>query len=375
MNNYDVLIVGGGPSGSTAAKRLTDAGASVAIIDKKDFPRDKVCAGWVTPAVLEVLNFDAEEYARDHVFQPIRSFETSQIGGPSVHTSYGDDVVSYGIRRVQFDNYLVRRCGATLLTGRPVKSIDYADKQWTINGEFSAPMLIGAGGHFCPIARHLGAKVGSTETIVAANEIEFQMTPEQVERCAVAEDTPELFFCEDLQGYGWVFRKNDVLNIGLGREDNRNIAEHVDRFREYLAARGRIPEDIPTKFKGHAYILHNRSKRRCFDDGVMLAGDSIGLAYTQSGEGIRPAVESALMVADRILRADGDFSAAKFADFESDMTARFGARGTDEGSAGWVPEGLRRAIAGRLLATKWFSRHVVLDRWFLHAATPPLKIA
>ena len=53
MKQVDVLIVGGGPAGSTLAWALRDSGLDVTILDKQTFPRDKVCAGWVTPAVME----------------------------------------------------------------------------------------------------------------------------------------------------------------------------------------------------------------------------------------------------------------------------------------------------------------------------------
>ena len=373
MNHYDVLIVGGGPSGSTCARHLIKAGLHVGVIDKKDFPRDKVCAGWVTPAVLDALDFDQKDYRQHHVFQPIRGFETSQIGARAVSTRYESDV-SYGIRRVEFDDYLLRRSGAAQHTGKTVRSIIQKDGIWCINDELTAPMLVGAGGHFCPVAKYLGAKVGATETIVAAHEIEFKMTPAQRDRCLVAADTPELFFCDDLKGYGWIFRKHDVLNIGLGRESSHNIAAHVEQFRDYLSAKGRIPPDTPTRFKGHAYILYNRSRRRCFADGVILAGDAIGLAYTQSGEGIRPAVESALMAAQRILDANGDYSAKQFSHFETELTKRFGPRGTNEAQIDWVPESIRHIIARKLLTSSWFSRHVVLNRWFLHTQTPTLEL-
>jgi len=51
--NYDVLIVGAGPAGASCAWRLKRAGLSVALVDKSRFPRDKVCAGWITPAVVD----------------------------------------------------------------------------------------------------------------------------------------------------------------------------------------------------------------------------------------------------------------------------------------------------------------------------------
>ena len=123
------------------------------------------------------------------------------------------------------------------------------------------------------------------------------------------------------------FRKENVLNVGLGREDNRNIADHVRRFCDWLAARGRIPRDMPSKFKGHAYILHGRSRRISSGDGIVLAGDAIGLAYDRSGEGIRPAVESAVIAAEIIARAGGSFDETTFAGYEGRLRERFGERG------------------------------------------------
>ncbi len=82
MDSCDVLIVGGGPAGSTLAWKLVKRGLDVVILDKHTFPRDKVCAGWITPATLELLQIDAEEYARGRVLQQFSGFRTSMIGGP-----------------------------------------------------------------------------------------------------------------------------------------------------------------------------------------------------------------------------------------------------------------------------------------------------
>ena len=398
MERFDAIVVGGGPAGSTCAWQLRRAGLEVAVFDKRDFPRDKVCAGWVTPAVVATLRLDLDEYRSGRVLQPIRSFRTGSMAGRMVETRY-DEVVSYGIRRYEFDHYLLERSGAKLFTGRPVKSLErvHADGSsgnggsgenggsgggvavasgrpvWRVNGVAEAPVVVGAGGHFCPIARRLGAKVGSTESIVSAHEIEFEMTDVQRAGCAVAEETPELFFCEDLQGYGWVFRKQNVLNVGLGREDHRNIADHVRRFCEWLAERGRIPADMPSKFKGHAYILHGRSRRTVSGgDGLVLAGDAIGLAYDRSGEGIRPAVESAVMAAEAIAGAGGAFGESTFTGYERRLEERFGRRGTDTDPPAWIPVGVRQVVAAKLLGSGWFSRRLVLDGWFLHRRQPPL---
>src|ERR1700728_1070052 len=116
MDACDVLIVGGGPAGSSCAWGLREAGLDVAILDKQIFPRDKVCGGWITPAVLSELGIDACDYGRDRVLQPITAFRTGYIGGPAMETGY-NATVSYGIRRREFDDYLLRRSGARLMEG------------------------------------------------------------------------------------------------------------------------------------------------------------------------------------------------------------------------------------------------------------------
>ena len=55
MRSCDVLIVGGGPAGSTCAWQLIRAGLDVLVMDRRIFPRDKVCAGWITPAAIDLL--------------------------------------------------------------------------------------------------------------------------------------------------------------------------------------------------------------------------------------------------------------------------------------------------------------------------------
>ena len=63
MDTCDVLIVGGGPGGSSCARALQQAGADVIVMDKAVFPRDKVCAGWITPQAVTDLELDLNEYA------------------------------------------------------------------------------------------------------------------------------------------------------------------------------------------------------------------------------------------------------------------------------------------------------------------------
>jgi len=175
METCEVLVVGGGPAGSTCAGKLLQAGLDVLLLDKERFPREKPCAGWITPALFEVLGLDAEEYRQGRVLQNINSFRTGLMDGAEVVTSYGT-TVSYGIRRFEFDHYLLERSRVRRQLGETVTSLTYKDNWWLVNGSIRARMLVGAGGHFCPVARQLGACIGHEE-VVAAQVAEWAMTP------------------------------------------------------------------------------------------------------------------------------------------------------------------------------------------------------
>ena len=370
MDTCDVLIVGGGPAGSTCARMLRGAGLDVVVLDKSSFPRDKTCAGWITPAVVEELALDTTAYAATRAFQPITGFRTGIIGGRVTRTDY-DRPVSFGIRRCEFDHYLLQRSGARLRLGQRLETIVRSGGGWLINGTLRTPLVIGAGGHFCPIARMLGTNRGK-ELIVAAQEVEFEMNDRQQEQCAVDGAVPELYFCPDLQGYGWCFRKGNFLNVGLGREDSLHLAAHVGAFSALMKSQGRIPAGSPEQFRGHAYILYGHTPRTLLDDGVLLIGDAAGVAYAQSGEGIRPAVESGLIAADVVLGARGDYSSGALRPYLDQLAGRFGPRESGGGLDSLLPAGLMERLAAHLLATRWFSRHIVIDRWFLRARQPAL---
>lgn len=372
MKQVDVLIVGGGPAGSTLAWALRDSGLAVTILDKQTFPRDKVCAGWVTPAVMEELQINLDDYTRGRTLQPITGFRVSQLGKKEVETHYHDKPVSYGIRRCEFDDYLLQRSGAERVLGQAFKSMVWLGDNWLVNDNIQARLVVGAGGHFCPVARAVGAKPGRHEQAVAAQEIEFEMTPEQASECQIDAQVPELFFTPDLVGYGWIFRKGNFLNIGLGREDKHRLSEHVQNFCQFLKQQGKIPADTPDKFHGHAYLLYPHAIREVIKDGVLLIGDAAGLAYPQSGEGIRPAVESALLAAQVVRTCDGDFRQPRLQPYYVKLVDRFGERQPKAGLLEKLPLGLKQALAGQLMQTRWFTRHVVMDRWFLHSQQAPL---
>lgn len=359
MEHCDVLIVGGGPAGSSCAWALRGSGLAVTLMDRSHFPRDKVCAGWITPGLVDALQLDLADYGRGHTLQAISSFRTGLIGGRPTDNRFGR-TVSYGIRRCELDDYLLRRSGARLILGEAVRELVRDGAEWVVNGRLRTPMLVGAGGHACPVGRQLRRSADDTVPIIRAQEAEYRI-PEG-ETGAVRGEAPELYFCADLAGYGWVFRKGDYLNVGLGREDPRDLRSHLDRFCIWLRESGRLAVP-PAAFKGHAYRLYHGAMASPVADGVMLLGDAAGLAHPQTGEGIRPAAESGLAAAAVIRETAGDYASERLASYVERLRARLGRPGS--GPSRWLPQAARLALGRAMLGNPWLTRRVVLEGWFL----------
>ncbi|HUI58542.1 MAG TPA: NAD(P)/FAD-dependent oxidoreductase [Bryobacteraceae bacterium] len=357
MRRCDVLIVGGGPAGSSCARSLVESAFDVVVLDQARFPRDKTCGGWITPVVLQLLAIDCMEYAKTNVLQPITGFHVSCLGRSGVRIPFAS-IVSYGIRRFEFDDYLLKRCGAHVYDGTRVNQIQRDGRSWVINGSFSAPMLVGAGGHFCPVARMLGARVAA-EPAVLAQQAEWQF------RSPVDPAEPELLFFPDRRGYAWRLQKQDFINVGLGRLGPDSLAPYRRQFLDWLRIHG-APHSQPPAWHGHAYLTADASRRNVCDDGVLLVGDAAGLADPRSGEGIRQAVESGLMAAQCIAEARGECSRAELAPYALMLRARYSPR-----SLPWPVPGF---VARGAMSVPWFVREVVVKRWFLHLNDHPLPI-
>ena len=373
MDTCDVLVIGGGPAGSSCARKLRQAGLDVIVMDRAMFPRDKVCAGWITPQVLADTGIDVDDYRRERTCQPITGFRTGLLGGGrEIETDY-DHPVSFGIRRSEFDHYLLQRSTARLKLGAPITSIRKEGARWIVNDDVTARMLVGAGGHFCPVARSLNSVVDRAP-IVAAQEAEFRIDPREARSLTIAPGIPELFFCRDFKGYGWCLRKGDYLNVGFGRVDGHALPHASAEFAAFLGARRKMPANPSWRWRGHAYRLSEPPRRRVVDSGVLLVGDAAGLAYAPSGEGIRPAIESGLLAAATILEAGGDYTRQRIEPYQERLRERFGLRPGPGPRSETMLSGFAATLLPSLFNMPWFVRHLLLDRWFLRAHEPPLAI-
>jgi flavin-dependent dehydrogenase len=365
MQTSDILVVGGGPAGSTCARRLVDAGANVTVVDAAVFPRDKVCAGWVTPDVIETVRLDVDEYAARRTFQPLHRFTVGTIEKSRTVGTRGDRVVSAAIRRCEFDTYLLQRSGATLACGEPVRSIQRDRGLWIVNGRWSAPMLVGAGGAGCPVARHLNGPVKHTGDLIVAREAEFELSAGD-RPLGLEPGVALIYFTEDVAGYGWCVPKGRMLNVGIGRMDRHLPREVVTAFAGFVARTHRVAMPHIDRWRGHAYLAGTPGALSRTADGALLVGDAAGLASDRSGEGIGPAVDSAVMAASVIVSADGDFSRERLARYDALVTERWPQRRPWPVLERLIPPGVTTAIATRLLRSRAFVEHVVVKRWFLH---------
>ena len=366
--SYDAIVVGGGPGGSTTAWRLAQAGVRTLLLDAAVFPRVKICAGWVTPAALADVEIDPETYPR--TIQPFTACRLEFAGAR--HETRWERPASYGILRREFDHYLLERAaktGADVRCGVRVGEVSVtgeAARVVTAQGEFQAPVVIGAGGHNCPVARALG-RISTREEVVVAQESETQLTPAQMPGLAPFMDAPELYVEPDLRGYGWYFPKRDWVNIGVGCTggSDGSLPQRREALVQALRTSGRLPANLPiAPFKGHAYVVRRQAPRHIIGPRFCLVGDAAGLARDLSGEGIGPAIRSGRLAAEAVtafLRRG-----ASLEGYAREVVRLYG-----RGEPGWLgrrlaslPDAVARTAVRLVLGAGPVRRRIVFDTIF-----------
>jgi menaquinone-9 beta-reductase len=292
VRSCEVLIVGGGPAGATAATKLRRAGADVLVLDRERLPRLKLCAGWITPEVVSDLGMELASY-------PYRllTFPRLRVHLGRLHIPV--PCVQHSIRRFEFDAWLLERSGAPV-EQHNVRHIAADGAGYVIDDTYRCRYLIGAGGTRCPVYREIFRELNPR-----AHELQIVTLEHEIEYDWQDPDCHLWFFEHGLPGYSWyVPKEKGWLNVGVGalaariKKSGADIKEHWTRLANRLG--GGLTRGAHFDPGGFSYYLRGRVDV-VRQGNAFITGDAAGLATRDLGEGIGPAIRSGIRAAESIL--------------------------------------------------------------------------
>ena len=298
MSRWDAIVVGAGPAGSTTAYRLAAAGASVLLLDRARFPRDKPCGGGVTIRAARLLPFGLDPVVEDVV----RRVEFRLSYGRSFERS-GKRTLALMTQRRRLDHFLAEQAaaaGAEFRDGAKVTAVEVGDAGVAVEagGErMEGSVLVGADGVNGVVARAVG--LGGNRAVGVALEGNLPSGKVDAERYR-GRVVLELGVVPG--GYAWVFPKEDHVNFGVG-----GWASEGPRLRDLLR---RLCDEHGARFEDLADLRGYRLPCRAPDSRlargrVLLVGDAAGLVDPLTGDGMYEAFLSGKLAAEHVVEVLG----------------------------------------------------------------------
>jgi geranylgeranyl reductase family protein len=333
-----VIVVGGGPSGSVAARELARNGIDVMLLERARFPREKVCGDYVEPRGLRILQ-EMGCLAELECAKPLPIARTSifsdwdcRYSGPIPFYGQLDGLAGHGyaIPRAQLDAALLEaaaRAGARVHEQTAVahvrarsEGVEVRAERGSRTSRYRARLVVGADGVHSVVARAQGlSRADPRRTLIARRAYANAET---------VGGENAIFFDESLfPGYGWAFPLGDGrVNLGVGilSETRQRIGAQVPAlFERFLGGLGRhylggARVELCSAPIGGIVKTYGAAGANHFDGGL-LVGDAGCFVDPMTGEGITPGMESAMLAA-RTLRAAleaGEFSAQRLAGYET----------------------------------------------------------
>jgi len=297
MEQFDIAIIGSGPSGATAAFKLADQGYAVVIIEKEHLPRYKTCGGGLVFRGRQMLPFDLESCI-DREFTAIDVY----FSGQDLHLRSTKETPTVSmVMRDQFDLKIVQEAqkkGIKLLENHKVTKLDFGGEYIAITtsqGQIQARFIIAADGALGQTAKLAGWKE-DTRYLVPALEYEVEVDEKTFKRLK-----DEARFDVDFvpKGYAWNFPKKKHLSIGVVSMKRTKI-DLKQTYREYLELLDIKPENILVE-EAHGYQIPVAMRKDGFvKNNVFLIGDAAGFADPLTAEGISNAIYSGILAAEAL---------------------------------------------------------------------------
>ena len=295
-SDWDVIVVGAGPGGSSAARNLAKGGLRVLILEKEKIPRYKPCGGGLTAKVRAALDFDFAPTIEATIHQSSVAY-----GAERTRIDIGD---AWCVMRDKFDALLAARAaeaGAELRDAQPVSRVLFENGAVSVvtrSGTERAKFVIGADGVNGIVRRAAGFP--AHQRMAAALEAEMDAPTAALEEWHGA---LHLDFGAIPWGYAWIFPKAEHLSVGIGdlfrfghRTDLRSaLARYVASEPSLRGAKARLTRGHRVPLGGKFATYHAPR--------AVLVGDAAGLVDPFTAEGIYYAIRSGQIAAEEVGRA------------------------------------------------------------------------
>ncbi|MBT2508457.1 geranylgeranyl reductase family protein [Streptomyces sp. ISL-98] len=298
---WDVVVVGAGPAGASAAYAAAVAGRRVLLLEKAEIPRYKTCGGGIIGPSRDALPPGFELPLMDRVYAV-----TFSLGGKLSRTRRSKQMLFGLINRPEFDAGLVeaaQKAGAEVRTGVTVARVEQhgsavPDRRTVAvvlsGGEtVLAHAVVGADGSASRIGAHVGVKL---------DQVDLGLEAEIPVPATVAEDWAGRVLIDwgPIPGsYGWVFPKGETLTVGV--ISARGDGAATKRYLEEFIARLGLAGFEPAVSSGH--LTRCRSDDSPLSRGrVLVCGDAAGLLEPWTREGISFALRSGRLAGEWAVR-------------------------------------------------------------------------
>lgn len=338
-HTFDVIICGGGPGGSTAALAFHNTELKIAVIEKSNFPRDKVCGDSMMSYIPKALNKISPKFKKAfdeyHEKILINDAYISSYNNKTVTVKFPEQ--AFIIPRYYFDNFLYEQANAlpnvTYFLEQQVKTVEIDDEKCTVvtskNEIFHSKMILGCDGSTSAVRRQLTNYTKDPSKDITSIRAYYENVKDP------KMETFEIYLSNKYpEGYLWIFPSyNNQVNVGFGTyverisKDKMNIKDALlDIIEESPSLRERFKDAKRIDdFKGWSislgYDSYPISGKR-----FMLCGDAASLADPSSGEGIGPAMISGRIAAFHAIRCfkNNDFSEKFMKVYDNEIYIKFG---------------------------------------------------